>query len=499
MPSDRPARPTNPWVPDTLTVLPILRRTTKARPRGSGPEREVGKERPCWDVRWRVDGEDFFARFYRSAEASVFADELRSGRLQGLPFDPVAKRFKASEQLPLPIGDTVFSWTAEYWDQKWASLEPKSRSELGRYLNRTRSFFVAGKPTKAETAQVTEYLAGASLIVRTDELDEGQRAGEQWLRSHSLPLSEVKREQINAFLAHYRRSHRDPHRQTSPATERRMVVDLKQCWKRAIIEERLDVNPWDTVVSRTRSTRASARSTTTLAADSELVLSPDQVIELADRCVTEGSWGEHVRCYVLVMGLCGLRPNEAVGLLVGDIELPEEGSGWLTVRRTHRRVPERYLDPDEDPRWGPLKGRDLAATRRVPVPAVVAGALRHHLVEFCEGAAGSDLVFQHRERPFDLAIFSEDVWVSARTSMFPLIEGLDADSALQPKLARVRRHDLRHSACSMWLRAHIDVTVCQLWSGHKRLSVFLDVYQGLIPGRQEEGVRLLEEHLAVAL
>jgi hypothetical protein len=34
--------------------------------------------------------------------------------------------------------------------------------------------------------------------------------------------------------------------------------------------------------------------------------------------------------------------------------------------------------------------------------------------------------------------------------------------------------------------------VCQRWSGHKTLSVFLDIYQGVAPGREEEGVAKLE-------
>ena len=486
----RASGPVDPWVPDTLSILPIARRTTRAR--------GTAKERPCWDVRWRVDGLEFQRRFLRAAEANVFAESLRDGRLRGLPFDPVAKRFKSPQQLPSSPRDTVFSWTAEYWSQKWATLEPKSRSELARYLNRTRGHFVSTPPAGTTAEAVADYLAHASLTVQSKPLTEAQAAGESWLRQHSLPLERVDRDAIAGLLAHYRRTHRDPTRQTSPATERRMVADLKQCWKRALVEGRIDTNPWDSVVARTRTVRASARSTE-LAAAAEMVLSPEQVVELADRCVTEGSWGECVRSFILVMGLCGLRPNEAVGLLVGDLDLSEDGLSWLTVRRTHRRVPERFRDPEEDPSWGPLKGRDLAATRRVPVPGFVASALRTHVAEFCVDAAPTDLVFQHRRRPFDLSAFSTDVWAPARASLFPLIEGLDPESPLQPKLTRLRRHDLRHSACSMWLRAHIDVTVCQRWSGHKRLSLFLDVYHGLIPGRQEEGVRLLEEHLASVL
>jgi len=478
---------TEPWVPDRVTVLPIARRTTRAR--------ATGKERPCWDVRWRVDGDEYQRRFLRAADANVFADGLHAGHRRGMPFDPVAKRFTRPEQLPEPRQDTVFSWTAEFWAQKWAALEPKSRSELARYLNRARSFFVSSPPTGADATVVSDYLSKASLAVASAPLTESQAVGERWLRDHSLPLESVDRDAAVAMLTHYRDSRRNPGRQTAPTTERRMVADLKQCWKHAVLEGRVDANPWDAVVLRTRTSRANVRSGE-LAADAEMVLSPDQVIELAERCVTEGSWGEHVRCFVLVMGLCGLRPREAVGLLVGDVELPPAGHGWLTIRRTHRPVPLRSLDPEEDPSWGPLEGRNLAATRRVPIPSAVAAMLRQHLAEFCADAAPTDLVFEHRGKAFDLGAFGTDVWRPARASVFPFVAELDRESPLQPKLARLRRHDLRHSACSMWLRAHVDVTVCQEWSGHKRLSAFLDVYQGLIPGRQDEGVMLLEAHLA---
>ena len=194
---------------------------------------------------------------------------------------------------------------------------------------------------------------------------------------------------------------------------------------------------------------------------------------------------------MLVMGLCGLRPSEATGLVVGDVDLDPERGGWLTVRRSQRQVPARFLDRHDDPDWGPLKGRDTTETRRVPIPGAIAPALRDHLSRFCAGATPTDLVFQRHGKPFDLSNFGDDVWDPTRRAMFPPRPDLHPDSPLQPRLSKLRRHDLRHSACSMWLRARVDVSVCQRWSGHKRLSVFLDIYQGLIPGREEEGVRLV--------
>ena len=493
---NRATRPTTPWTPDSLTVMPILRAMTRVRPRGAGARSQEAKERACWDVRWRVDGLSYFARFYRAAEAAVFAEELRTGKVKGWTFDPVTKRFAPAADQPAATSTlTVFAWTAEYWAFKWQALEPKSRHELARYLNRARSFFVDREPTEHEAPAVADYLAHAGLSVRTEPLTADQEAGQRWLEQHSVPLAEVDRSSVAAMVAHYGHTVRDPLRQTAPSTERRMVADLKQCWERAVREERLATNPWNAVDLRRRTASGGSSSTSLVPADAELVLSPQQIEVLADRCVTEGTWGEMARCFVLVMGLCGLRPNEAVGLVVGDLELPDAGPAWLTVRRTRRSVPERHLDPEEDPDWGPLKGRQLTATRRVPVPGVLAAILRNHLAEFCDEAKPTDLVFHRMGKPFDLSVFSTDVWHPARRSLFPPVADLDERSPLQPRLSRLRRHDLRHSACSMWLRARIDVTVCQRWSGHKRLSVFLDVYQGLIPGREEEGVRLLEEHL----
>jgi hypothetical protein len=39
----------------------------------------------------------------------------------------------------------------------------------------------------------------------------------------------------------------------------------------------------------------------------------------------------------------------------------------------------------------------------------------------------------------------------------------------------------------MWLNTpNVDIKVAQRWSGHRTLSVFLDIYQGIMPGRELE-------------
>ena len=186
------------------------------------------------------------------------------------------------------------------------------------------------------------------------------------------------------------------------------------------------------------------------------------------------------------MALCGLRWGEATGLLWNDVELPAgDEPGWLVVRRAYRPTSDRWLDADEDPDWGPLKDRDVSESRRVPVPPLLVAKLRRHLELYGEGPQG--LVFHRSGRPFAHDMFGRTV--------FPRREDLPADDPRQPKLSRLRRHDLRHAACSWWLREGVDAVVCQRWSGHRTLSVFLDVYQGVAPGREDEGVERLVRSL----
>ena len=114
--------------------------------------------------------------------------------------------------------------------------------------------------------------------------------------------------------------------------------------------------------------------------------------------------------------------------------------------------------------------------------------LRHREVY---GVGLDGLVFHRNGKPFDPDMFNKSVWRPARAALWPLRTDIPADDPRQPKLAKLRRHDLRHAACSWWLREGVDAVVCQRWSGHKTLSVFLDIYQGVAPGREEDGIAKL--------
>jgi hypothetical protein len=493
----------DPWVPRTFRAWVTKQaRTERVVDRTSGEVRR--RKVDCWDVKGKADGVQWFKRFPRAGLAETWRERAERGFAQGLPFDLRTKQFvepAAQEGLAAP---SVFELTELYFFQhpEW---EPNTKSANARSFNRARRWLLKPgvEPTAHELVALDDYLDHVSFLPARLEgrMTDRQLAGRAWLETNSASADSLNSAQVEAFVARFEVWERNPNRRVSAASMTRYLQPLKACWTWAVCRDDLPISrsPWVVVRPRRKVKGKSSLATgrAALAVDADMVLDTAQSFALAEACGSEGTWGYVVECFVLVMALCGLRPGEAAGLLCEDIELPEcEGPGWLVVRRSRRPTEERWLDADEDPEWGPLKDRDLAETRRVPVPSLVAAKLRRHLQLYGEGPCG--LAFHRNDAAFDRDRFARAVWEPARSKLFPRRDDLAPDDLRQPKLSRLRRHDLRHAACSWWLREGVDAVVCQRWSGHRTLSVFLDIYQGVAPGREDEGVRRLERGLGRA-
>jgi integrase len=486
-----------PSIPRTFSSWITKRQTTD---RYQDPKTGERKTRTvdCWDLRGRADGVIWSKRFPRAGLAQTWKDRLDAGMAAGLPFDMASKQFVLPEAPPGPPVITVFELTERYFRQH-PDWEPKTKMGAANSFGRARRWLtVPGVVLEgADLVAVEDFIDNASFLPEhlAGTMTERQQAGEAWLRAHSLPADALTAAQVEAFVARYEVNQRFPDRKVSAATLTRFLQPIKGCWSWAVSREDIPVerNPW-LVIRPRRKVKGKATLDTGragLAVDSDMVLSIDQSLAVAKACA-EQSWGGVSAAFILVMALSGLRPGEAAGLLWEDVDLPADGqgSGWVTVRRTHRPVAARWLDVGEDASWGPLKDRDLTDSRRAPIPPLLVAKLVAHRELYQPGPGG--LVFHRNGKPFDHDMFNYAVWRPGRGSLWPLREGMAFDDPRQPKLARLRRHDLRHAACSWWLREGVDAVVCQRWSGHKTLSVFLDIYQGVAPGREEEGVAKLE-------
>lgn len=494
----------DPFVPRTFSCWVTKKSTTE---RSKDPRTGEVRRRPvdCWDVEGRADGVVWAKRFRRAGLAQSWKDRLEADLAAGLPFDLRSKQFVVPEQPELPAAPaapTVFELTERYFHHhpEW---EPSTKESAARSFNRARRWLLVegAEPTGDEADAVEDYLRNASFLPDrfAERITDRQRQGRAWLQANSASADGLTSAAVEEFVARFEVNERDPSRRLSAASITRFLQPLKSCWTWAVGRDDIPISrsPWMVVKPRKkvkgRSSMAAGRAA--LAIDADMVIDVPQALALAEACATEGSWGGIVECFVLVMALCGLRWGEAAGLRWDDVDLPpaDDQPGWLSVRRSHRPTSDRWLDPEEDPNWGPLKDRDITDSRRVPAPPLLVAKLRQHRDAYGEGPGG--LVFHRNDAPFDHDLFGRNVWIQGRAKVFPARSDLAADDPRQPKLSRLRRHDLRHAACSWWLREGVDAVVCQRWSGHRTLSVFLDVYQGVAPGREDEGVDQLVRSL----
>lgn len=464
-----------PWRPVRFAVFPVGKARNTQR---------AGKSVKCWDVRGRVDGYDFSRRFTQpetAAGAQAWARDLVRAFEAGQWWDPTTRTFvdpPSIEDKPV----TVVEWVLRYWGQMVTEWEPKTRIANHRTLGRAMRGLLrddAPKPATSDVTEIETWITGDWSTLDTPD----------YIARWSRPLGEVTHDHLEDLLAAHRT------KQTgagtiSPATEARTVAVLRACWSQAVARGLIERDPWPAVKTMRKTRRAGKVVKATAgvqAVSADIVLSPAQVWQLAEACATVSDRSGVYRAYIATMGLCGLRPGEAAGLQIRDIELPDnDGIGWVTVRRTLRPVSERWLLDGEDCEHGPLKGRGSDDERRVPIPTALVSVLRAHLEDHRRGASLDSPAFVSvGGSPIDPSRFKRDVWCKAVSSLWPT-----------GPLSSLRRHDLRHAACSMWLQAGVALKLACQWSGHATLSVFLDVYQGVMPSDEETGVARVEAFLS---
>lgn len=172
-----------------------------------------------------------------------------------------------------------------------------------------------------------------------------------------------------------------------------------------------------------------------------IYLTHQQLRALAFAC---GSY----RGLINVLGMCGLRWGEAVGLKVDDIDFDKRR---IYVRRSLVDVKGQISE-----------GTPKTHERRwVPMPDPV----RDSLINDVEGKTGDEYVFTSPHGgPMRLSNWR-------RTVFDPAARSLDLDG-LKP-------HSLRHTAAALAVRSGASVKDVQRMHGHKRASMTLDVYSDI--------------------
>jgi integrase len=229
-----------------------------------------------------------------------------------------------------------------------------------------------------------------------------------------------------------------------PSTIRNALMPLRVVFRRAVERGELGVNP------------ATGIRLPAVRGRRERFAGPDEAAKLIEAVP------EDDRAIWATAAYAGLRLGELRALEHGDVDLE---AGLIRVQRSW------------DPKEGPIEPKSRAGTRTVPIVAALRGHLAAHLLR---QRRRSGLIFGRTEtRPFDdraLAIRATKAWTRA-------------------ELTPITLHELRHSCASIFIAAGVNAKALSSYLGHASVTITYDRYGHLMPGSEDEAVKLVDDYI----
>lgn len=257
---------------------------------------------------------------------------------------------------------------------------------------------------------------------------------------------------------------------TMASVSRRRRNTLGAVLRSAVRRDLLATNPMERIEQRTPAEA--------LAVDVSTVPSPADVEAIVAHVASLRSSAARFGALFATVGMAGMRPSEALGLLVGDLELPSAGWGLAKLRGALTSPGTRYTPGGRVVETKGLKHRSDGSVREVPLSPALVAHLRDHL---------------RRWEPVDGRVFSNSagrpvtptnygpVWVRARNKLW--VQGHPLTSATA--------YDLRHAAATMMLRAGVPPAEVSRRLGHS-VDVLLRVYAGVFNDERDRSNELID-------
>lgn len=427
------------------------------RPRAGTPKADRR-----YRVKWRIDGRDRTRSFKTRAEA----DRLRAGLLaaveRGDRFDPSTGEPEGWTVAPL----TWFEWSQQWLEVKWQQWAGNSRRSAVESL-------VAITPlmTRAGAAEPPEDLAGWLRMHGYLPGAPEWRQPHPWLRRWSVPLAEISPELLERVLTAVstRRDGRPASAEVSRRRKNALGAGLRAAVRRGLLAE----NPMERIEWRTPE-RSISVDVATLPAFSD-------VCEIVDLVAARTTGSARYAALFASVGMAGLRPSEAIGLDVDDLELPSTGWGHARLRGATTSPGVRYSTSGEVRERKALKQRAEGTIREVPLPAELVRRLHGHLDRF---PPVDGVVFANGSGKPATSTNYTPAWGRARRQLWP--DG--------HPLAGTVVYDLRHSAATTMLRAHVPPAEVARRLGHS-VDVLLRIYAGVFEDERDRSNALIDAEL----
>jgi len=442
-----------------------------------------GKQGTTYTVRWMVDGEECRQPHPSLSLADAFRSAIITAIRNGEPFD-------SESGLPLSMmkktsATTCYAFFTEYAAMKWKRISGMHRSNIAKAL------------TKATMA-----------LLRDTSHDFDPATMRTALREWAFNASTVRKDQpadVSLILAWVSRNSSTMDAWADPASVRAVLDALStkldgtpaagSCTRReiGILNTALDyAAELDLIDQNPLKTVKKPKAKVSKAIDKRSLLNHRHAMRLLAQVKRAPRTGWKLHAFFATLYYAGLRPEEAAGLHVQDLQLPEEGWGEILVHEAAPEPGSQWSDSGKPRDRRGLKGRAAGDTRPVPAHPSLVKILRRYIQD-----PGSAHAPRQPLKPAD-ALFPGDrggdlagsvyrrAWNKARVAVLT-----DQETA-SPMGKRV--YDLRHTCLTNWLNSGVPAPKVAEWAGNS-VPVLLAVYAKCISGQDDDLKKRIEGQL----
>ncbi|MFD5319352.1 tyrosine-type recombinase/integrase [Streptomyces sp. NPDC127098] len=350
--------------------------------------------------------------------------------------------------------------------EKSKSFPDKQKRLAEQWLIRTAADMASGQYIDPRAGRIT-FQQYAERWVGTLTTDDNSRAAaERRLRLHAYPY--VGTRPMGSFQPGHIRTWLSRLEEEVPAASHRLIIygTVSSLFNAAVDDGLLPKNP-----CHARSVKAPQPA-------------PKRVVPwtMAQVRTVRASLPEHLRATVDVGAGCGLRQGEIFGLPVDAVDFD---GGWIAVRQQLKRIRGKFV-------FAPPKRGKL---RDVPLPTVVAHALKTHMEDFPPVEISLPWVKPDGPLVTKRLFFTGSSGSYLRASNFDDHKWKPAVAAagLIPQAAKGERyesarehgmHALRHFYASVLLDAGENIRALSQYLGHSDPGFTLRVYTHLMPSSE---------------
>ena len=439
-------------------------------------EKYEGKRATTYVVRWGVDGSARKSRYATKAMAESFRAELVTAVRRGDPFDVQTGRPVAMLRREA-VTTTWFDFACMYVEMKWPAISPKHRKGIAEALA-TVTLALLTEEVDSETAKLMRSALlnwGFNRRRGSPEQPDEVTTLLNWIGHTSRPIADLSRPEVVRKVLDAAATKVDGTR----------AGGRTAAWKRSIlstalgyaVERRLlESNPVKAI--------AWSAPRTVQRVDRRSVANPAQARALLEAVRTTPRSGHLLVGFFACLYYSALRPEEAVNLRARNLDLPDDGWGWITLDGATAEVDKQWTDSGLRRDERELKHRAAGETRRVPCPPALTSILREHVTNY--GVDEDGRLFRGERGGACASATYTRLWNRARKTTLTTAQ-------YASPLAR-RPYDLRHAAVSTWLNGGVAPSQVAEWAGHS-VEVLLRVYAKCLDGSEDQALLRIEQAL----